>query len=598
MPADIIREYLKDMPTSSGVYRMLDKDGSVLYVGKAKNLKNRVGNYVSTAGLSTRIMKMVALTASMEIVTTDTEAEALLLEANLIKKLKPRYNILLRDDKSFPYILISGDHEYPQITKHRGSRDRKGNYFGPFASAGAVNETLTILQKAFLLRPCSDTYFRSRSRPCLQYQIKRCSAPCVRYISPEDYVGLVKDAELFLRGKSREIQQDMARQMQEASAQRHYEEAAVLRDRIAALTRVQHEQNLIATGLQDADVVALYREGEHSCIQVFFYRGGQNFGNKSYFPSHEADSTDSEILSAFIEQFYLTQTPPKILLVSHQLDDAPVFDAAFKTEIQHPQRGEKKEVMNRAIINAREGLVRHISEHASNLSLLKKVAELFELSEPPERIEVYDNSHISGTHMVGAMVCASSRGFDKQHYRRFNIRRTELAPGDDYAMMREVLTRRFKRLQKEEQPMPDLVLIDGGEGQLKIATEVLTELGVNIIYAAISKGVDRNAGREWFHVPGRAPFQLPLGDPLLHYLQRLRDEAHRFAIGSHRIKRQNAIRESSLDSIPSIGATRKRALLQHFGSNKGVESATISELEQVEGISRKVAEKIYNYFRG
>ncbi len=595
---DIIREYLKDMPTSSGVYRMLDEEGNVLYVGKAKNLKNRVGSYVSTSGLSTRIMRMVAQTATMEIVTTSSEAEALLLESNLIKKLKPHYNILLRDDKSFPLILLSSDHDFPQITKHRGSRDRKGTYFGPFASVGAVNETITILQKTFLLRPCSDEYFKSRKRPCLQYQIKRCSAPCVGYIGKEEYAKLVRQARLFLQGKSRDIQEEIAKEMQHESLNQNYEKAAILRDRIAALTRVQQEQGIIATSLRDADVIALYREGEHSCIQVFFFRNGQNFGNKSYFPSHPADSSDAEILSAFIGQFYITQTPPDTMLVSHEIPDFTILEEAFKTKIQHPERGEKKVIMERALINAKEALLRQISEHATNLSLLKKLAELFGMPEPPERIEVYDNSHISGSHMVGAMICASSRGFEKKHYRRFNIRRTELTPGDDYAMLREVLTRRFKRLQKEGQPFPDLVLIDGGESQLKVATQVFTILGIeNLAYAAIAKGVDRNAGREWLHLPGRGPFQLPPNDPVLHYLERLRDEAHRFAIGSHRIKRERAIRESVLDQIPAIGATRKRALLRHFGSSKAVEAATLAELMKVEGISRKVAEKIYNFFR-
>lgn len=589
------------MPASAGVYRMLDKDGNAIYVGKAKNLKNRVSNYVSSSGLSTRIMKMVSLTCSMEITTTSTESEALLLEANLIKKLKPRYNILLRDDKSFPFILLTADHDFPQITKHRGNRDKKGTYFGPFASAGAVNETITILQKAFLLRPCSDSYFNARSRPCLQYQIKRCSAPCVNYISKEEYADLVHQAQLFLKGKSHEIQAEIAKQMQHESESENYEKAAILRDRIAALSRVQHEQNIIATSLPDADVIAMHRTGDVSCIQVFFFRAGQNFGNKSYFPSHTADCSDAEIITAFISQFYLAQVPPAVILVSHELPDSALLEETFRTDIQYPVRGEKKTVMERAVINAKEALMRHVSEHASNISMLKKLAVLFSMPSPPERIEVYDNSHISGTYMVGAMICASASGFEKKHYRRFNIRRNDLTPGDDYAMMREVLTRRFKRLQKEDNERtawPDLVLIDGGEGQLNVATQVFAELGVdNLTYAAIAKGVDRNAGREWLHLPGLPPFQLPPDDPLLHYLQRLRDESHRFAIGSHLIKRSNAIRESALDQIPDIGATRKRALLQHFGSSKGVEAASISELEKVSGISKKTAEKIYNYFR-
>lgn len=602
--ADVIREYLKDMPTSSGVYRMLDQNGTALYVGKAKNLKNRVSNYISASGLSTRIMKMVSLTHSMEIVTTASEAEALLLESNLIKKLKPRYNILLRDDKSFPYILITAEHDFPQITKHRGAREDKGEYFGPFASAGAVNQTITILEKAFRLRSCTDSYFKNRLRPCLQYQIKRCSAPCVGYISKEEYGALVAQTRLFLKGKSREIQEEIATEMRQESERQNYEKAAELRDRIAALTRVQHEQGLIATGLQDADIIALYREGEHSCVQVFFFRGGQNFGNRSFFPAHTSDSTDADIITAFIGQFYLSQMPPQLILVSHELPNSELLKEALKLqsqasiEISCPMRGEKKTVMDQAIINAKEALIRHLSEHATNISMLEKLAELFNLNAPPDRVEVYDNSHIAGTHMVGAMICAGPNGFEKKHYRRFNIRSAELTPGDDYAMLREVLTRRFRRLQKEGQPLPGLVLIDGGEGQLTAATSVFTELGItDMPYAAIAKGPDRNAGREWFHLPGREPFQLEANNALLHYLQRLRDEAHRFAIGSHRIKRSNAIRESALDQIPGIGSARKRALLQHFGSSKGVEAATINELLGVEGINKAVAKKIHDYFR-
>ncbi len=606
--AEIIREYLKDMPQGPGVYRMLGADGNALYVGKAKNLKNRVSNYVSASGLSTRIMKMITLTRSLEIVTTDTEAEAFLLEANLIQKLKPRYNILLRDDKSFPFILLTGDHEFPQITKHRGARDKKGDYFGPFASAGAVNETLAILQKVFLLRPCSDAVFKSRLRPCLQYQIKRCSAPCVRYVSQEEYGELVLQAKRFLSGKSREVQENFAELMKQASEDMQYEKAAGLRDRIAALTRIQHEQNVIAGTLQNADVIALYREGDKSCIQVFFFRNGQNFGNKSYFPSHSAESSDAEILTAFIGQFYLSHPAPQMLISSHELPEISALESALtlqsggRVEIIFPQRGEKREVMERAMQNAREALVRHLSEHATHTLMMEKVGELFNMSSTPNRIEVYDNSHIAGTHMVGAMICAGPQGFEKKHYRRFNIRSTELTPGDDYAMLREVLTRRFMRLQKEDptrsEMWPDLVLIDGGAGQLSVTTQVFADLGVTgLCYAAIAKGPDRNAGREWLFLPGKEPFQLEPNHAVLHYLQRLRDEAHRFAIGSHRIKRSNAIRESALDQIPGIGASRKRSLLHHFGSSKGVEAATLDELQKVEGINKKVAEKIFNYFR-
>jgi len=606
--ADTIRSYLRDMPTASGVYRMLDKEGNVLYVGKAKNLKNRVSNYVSASGLSSRILRMISLTSSMEIVTTRNEAEALMLESNLIKKLKPRFNILLRDDKSFPYILFAEDHGFPQITKHRGAKTIKGKYFGPFASVGAVNETLALLQKAFLLRPCSDNYFKNRTRPCLQYQIKRCSAPCVDYISKAEYAELVLQAQDFLYGKNREIQEQLTKQMQSLSEQMEYEKAAVLRDRIAALTRIQHEQNMISASLPDADIIALARSGDHACIQVFFFRGGQNFGNRSYFPVHTEDATEGEILSAFITQFYQEQLPPHTLLISHPLPDTALLLEFFalkdegKIEIACPVKGEKKAIMERAVANAKEALVRHISQNAANEAMLKRVGELFGLLQTPRRIEVYDNSHIAGSYMVGAMICATNQGFDKKHYRRFNIKRSETVAGDDYAMMYEVLTRRFKRLQKEEALIegsyPDLVLIDGGEGQLNVATKVFAELDINSVpYVAISKGVDRNAGREWFHQPAKVPFQLPVNDPVLHYLQRLRDEAHRFAIGSHRIKRSNAIRVSALDEIPLIGADRKRALLQHFGSSKGVEQASLEELQQVAGISKKIAENIYHFFK-
>lgn len=606
--ADIIREYLKDMPANAGVYRMLDKNGDVLYIGKAKNLRNRVSNYISPSGLSTRIMRMVAMTKAMEIVTTKTEAEALLLESNLIKKLKPRYNILLRDDKSFPYIVIPSEHDFPMLAKHRGARSFKGSYFGPFASAGAVNETLAILQKAFLLRSCSDTIFKSRKRPCLQYQIKRCCAPCVGYVTQEQYGELVKEAKQFLSGRSREVQERLAQEMTAASNATEYEKAAALRDRIAALTRVQHEQGAIRVTLQDADLIALARAGNRSCVQVFFFRGGQNFGNKSYFPAHEPDCADGEIITAFIGQFYATQPPPALVVISHPLEDRSLLEEALslradgKVEIQYPERGEKKSAIDQAILNAKQALVRHLSEHATNVQMLEKTAELFGMNVTPARVEVYDNSHIAGTHMVGAMICAGPEGFEKKHYRRFNIRTTELTPGDDYAMLREVLTRRFSRLQKEDPERtgiwPDLVLIDGGVGQLSVTAQVFADLGVSdLTYAAISKGPDRNAGREWFHMTGREPFQLEPNDPVLHYLQRLRDEAHRFAVGSHRIKRSNAIRESALDQIPGIGASRKRALLQHFGSSRGVESATQAELEKVEGINKIVAEKIYQFFR-
>jgi excinuclease ABC subunit C len=605
--AEIIRQYLKDMPTSPGVYRMLDEKQDVLYVGKAKNLRNRVGNYVSPSGLSTRIMRMVSHTRSMEIVLTRTEAEALLLEANLIRKLKPRYNILLRDDKSFPYILLPEDQEFPQIGKHRGAQTRKGSYYGPFASAGAVNETLAVLQKAFLLRSCPDTVFRNRTRPCLQYQIKRCSAPCVRYVSQGEYAEQVREAKCFLSGKSREVQERFLVAMQEASASMEYEKAAAFRDRISALTRVQQEQGLALASMPDADVVALYREGDLCCVQVFFFRVGQNFGNKSYFPAHTGDSAPEEIMGTFLGQFYSNHAPPREILLSHAPTDIETLAEALSAfgnpvTLRAPERGEKKQAVDQALKNAREALVRHVSLHAANDTMLEKVGELFLMKLTPERIEVYDNSHIAGTHMVGAMICAGREGFEKNRYRRFTIRKTELTPGDDYAMLREVLSRRFSRLQKEDptrqELWPDLVLIDGGAGQLSVATQVFADLGIDDMpYAAIAKGADRNAGREWFHIPGHPPFQLEPHHPALHYLQRLRDEAHRFAIGSHRIKRSNALVQSRLDEIEKIGAARKRALLRHFGSAREVEKATLEELEKVPGIHRGIAEKIHAFFR-
>ena len=605
---EVIRAQLKQLPSSPGVYRMLDEKGSALYVGKAKSLKNRVASYVSAAGLSTRILTMLSHTRAFEIVTTHTEAEALLLEANLIKKLKPRYNILLRDDKSFPYILITGDGPYPQITKHRGAQTRKGHYFGPFASVQAVNETIAILQKAFLLRPCPDTIFKNRTRPCLQYQIKRCSAPCVEKISARDYQALVEQARLFFMGKNREIQEALVREMQTASDAHEYEKAAILRDRIRALTTVQQEQKIHAPSMGDADVFALHRQGGASCVQVFFFRAGQNYGNKSYFPAHTQDAVDADVLAAVIGQFYQTNMPPKLVLVSHPLENTDLIAealslaASYRVEIAHPQKGDKRDALEQALANARLALESKLSEQASVSGLLDQVAEIFGLDGPPARIEVYDNSHIAGSHAVGAMIVAGPEGFMKKHYRRYNFRSETLEPGDDYGMLREVLTRRFVRLQKEEgdgvdENRPGLLLIDGGQGQLTVTQQVLEEAGISDIpFAAISKGPDRNAGREWFHMPGREPFQLPAGSPALHYLQRLRDEAHRFAIGSHRMKRAKAIHASPLDEISGIGGTRKRALLLHFGSAKDVEVASLEELQNVEGISKQIALKIYRHF--
>ncbi len=626
--ADIIREYLKTMPSSPGVYRMLSEKGDALYIGKAKNLKNRVLNYVNPAALSTRIMKVVSLTAKMEIVQTRTEAEALLLEANLIKELQPRYNILLRDDKSFPYILMS-DHAYPQITKYRGTQKPKGNYFGPFASAGAVNEALTILQKIFLLRPCNDTYFKQRTRPCLQHQIKRCSAPCVQLIGEEEYTALVAQAIRFLKGKSREVQDELAAQMNAHSAAMEFEKAGILRDRIKALTTVQQQQKINVQSLEDADVIALARRGAKSCVQVFFFRGGQNFGNHSFFPLHDDTSTDEEILSAFIGQFYQGRQAPRLILLDYALEEAPVLaemlsmQTPYTVEISAPQRGDKKEALNQAKVNAEQALKARLSEQTTLHQLLQGVAELFNLSEPPKRIEVYDNSHISGSHAVGAMIMAGPEGFLKKHYRRFNFktesrvksresndfpldsRLSTLAPftpGDDFAMMREVILRRFTRLQKEDpgrskEAWPDLVLIDGGPGQLSSVAAIFETLGIHDIpFVAISKGEGRNAGREWFYRTGQEPFQLDFNNPVLHYLQRLRDEAHRYAIGSHRAKRARAIKNNPLDDIKGIGGNRRRNLLIHFGSAREVEAASLNELEKVPGISKQMAQTIYAHF--
>lgn len=607
--ADFIKNYVKSLPSSPGVYRMLDAKGQVLYVGKARNLKNRVGSYAQARGQNNRITKMVSLTVAMEFITTHTEAEALLLEANLIKKLSPRYNILLRDDKSFPFILVAHDHAYPRIEKHRGAQKAKGKYYGPFASVLAVNETLAFLQKAFLLRPCADTVFSGRTRPCLQYQIKRCSAPCVGKISEKDYAKLVQQAEDFLSGKSRAIQEQLAAEMEDASARMDYEQAAGLRDRIRALTRVQDEQRLSYPGLSDADVIALHREGDRSCVQVFFFRAGQNFGNRSFYPSHSTDATESDILEAFIGQFYQIHAPAKLILTSVALEheallaEALTIHAAHKVEISYPQRGDRKQAMEQALKNAALALRQHLAERASQQHYLQQVAELFGMDEAPKRIEIYDNSHLMGTNAVGAMVVAGPEGFIKKAYRRFTIRREGPSTGgDDYAMLREVLTRRFQRLIEEDKnddtsQTPDLILVDGGAAHLKIAEDVFTELGVQgITLVCVAKGVDRNAGREWFHPSGKEAFQLPLNTPVLHFLQRLRDEAHRFAIGSHRIKRQNSIRQSELDDIPGIGPARKKALLVHFGSAKAVRDASLAELETVPGVNKKTAETIHHYF--
>ncbi len=604
---DVIIRQIQTLPQSPGVYRMLGKAGEALYVGKAKNLKKRVVAYTRLDRLPGRLRKMVTETATMEVVTTHTEVEALLLESNLIKKLGPRYNILLRDDKSFPYIFIAREHEWPQIVKHRGARNRKGEYFGPFASAGAVNETLSLMQRAFLLRSCADTVFAARTRPCLLYQIKRCSAPCVQRIEHDAYDQLVDQARDFLSGHSHDVQRRLAAQMEQASAAQEYEEAAVYRDRIRALSRIQARQDINPQDVDEADVIALHQAGGQCCIQVFFFRSGCNFGNRAFFPAQAQDGTPEEILSAFLGQFYADKTPPREILLSHPLAEEEV---ALMTEalaeragraivLATPRRGDRKKLVEHAYDNAREALGRRMAESSAQLKLLEKLAEQFGLDRIPERIEIYDNSHIQGHNAVGGMVVAGPEGFAKNEYRKFNIRSTEIAPGDDYGMLREVLTRRFRRAMQEQgtTALPDLALIDGGAVHLKVAEEVFADLGVeDVALAAISKGVDRDAGREQFHLPGRPSFSLPPNDPLLYFLQRLRDEAHRFAIGSHRARRSREIGSSPLDEIGGVGPGRKRALLNRFGSAREVSEAGIEDLATVPGINRTLAKKIYDHF--
>ncbi len=608
--ANYIRSQLRTLPGSPGVYRMVGDRGDVLYVGKARNLRRRVSNYAKATGQPPRIARMVAATTQLEIITTHTEAEALLLEANLIKKLKPRYNILLRDDKSFPYILITGDRDWPRITKHRGARTQKGEYFGPFASAGAVNETLATLQRAFPLRSCSDSEFEGRTRPCLQYQIKRCSAPCVDRIGREDYLAIVAQARDFLSGRSRDIQHELSRRMEAASAKLEFETAAVYRDRIKALTQVQARQGINMPGAGGADVIAVHQDGGQSCIQIFFFRAGQNYGNRAYFPANAQGAAAEDVLSAFIGQFYSRRPPPRLLLLSHRLAHQPLIAEALSLNLPHkvtiavPQRGPKRKLVELASRNARDALGRHLAESATQRRLLEGVARLFALDAPPERIEVYDNSHIQGSDAIGSMIVAGPEGFMKNAYRKFNIRDDGTVPGDDYAMMGEVLRRRFQRLVKEDPERgggtwPDLVLIDGGRGQLGAARAVFDEIGITgVALAAIAKGPDRNAGRERFFVPGRDAFTLPDRDPVLYFLQRLRDEAHRFAIGTHRARRAKGIARSPLDEIPGVGTRRKRALLNHFGSAREVARAGLIDLETVNGISKTVAKVVYDHFHG
>jgi excinuclease ABC subunit C len=609
----VIEAQLLTMPLSPGVYRMLDAKGEALYVGKARSLKKRVTSYTQLARLPERLRRMVSDTVSMEIVTTHTEAEALLLEANLIKRLKPRYNIVLRDDKSYPWLMLTEDHPYPQITKHRGARTRKGSYYGPFASAWAVNQTVTAMQRVFLLRSCADTVFANRSRPCLLHQIRRCSAPCVGRISEEDYAGLVDQARSFLSGKAGTVQQALAAEMEQAAEGLEFERAAAIRDRIRALTHVQGTDVINPASLTDADVIAVWQIAGQSCVQVFFIRGGRNNGNRAFFPGHASKEEAPEVLAAFIAQFYDDKPPPPLLLLNHELPEqdliaealtlkASTFGASRKVEIVVPQRGEKQAVVAHAELNAREALERRLAESAGQAKLLEGAAELFALPAVPRRIEVYDNSHIMGTNAYGVMIVAGPEGFIKSAYRKFGIR-GPITPGDDFAMMREVLERRFGRALKEETEgpgtpsWPDLVLIDGGAGQLSAARAVLDDLGVSdVALVAIAKGPDRDAGREWFHMTGREPFQLPPRDPVLYFLQRLRDEAHRFAITTHRAGRSRALVTSELDEIAGIGPGRKRALLNHFGSARGVKQAGLQDLEAAPGISREIARKVYAHF--
>jgi excinuclease ABC subunit C len=662
-----ILRYGKLAPGAPGVYRMIDAAGDVLYVGKAKNIKKRILAYARPTGHMPRIERMISATATIEFVSTATETEALLLEANLIKRLRPRFNVTLRDDKSFPYILITGGHTAPQILKHRGARTHPGDYFGPFASAGAVNRTITALQRAFLIRSCSDAVYDSRTRPCLLHQIKRCSAPCTGEIAPTDYAELVREARAFLSGRSHAVKQLLAREMDAASAALDFERAAVYRDRLAALSAVQTQQGINPATFEEADVFAAHQDSGFTCIEVFFFRTGQNWGNRAYFPKADRSLSAADVLGSFLAQFYDDKPVPRLVLLSHDIPECQLLAEALsiksgrKVEIAVPQRGEKKELIEHARANAREALGRKLAETTSQQKLLAALADALALAKVPQRIEVYDNSHIQGANAVGAMIVAGPEGFRKNQYRKFNIRSAELIPGDDFAMMREVLTRRFKRLiaeapreqalvlsergeavdpplpegerdgvrgdardvppspplphkgggspaeqaervanreeDRDDSPWPDLVLIDGGQGQLTAAQETLASLGItDMPMAAIAKGPDRDAGRETFFVAGRTPFKLPPRSPVLYFLQRLRDEAHRFAVGSHRQRRKRGLREGGLQEIPGIGPTRKRALLQHFGTLKAIERASVADLAQVTGVNAETARKIYDFF--
>jgi excinuclease ABC subunit C len=631
----VIADHAKLAPSSPGVYRMIDAKGDVLYVGKAKNIRKRIIAYTRPTGYEPRIERMIAATAALEFVSTATETEALLLEANLIKRLRPRFNVLLRDDKSFPYILITADHWAPQILKHRGARSRAGNYYGPFASVWAVNRTITALQRAFLLRSCSDGFFESRTRPCLLYQIKRCSGPCTREIEFAEYGELVREANAFLSGKSQAVKDELAAEMEKTSGALDFERAAIYRDRLAALSAVQSHQGINPRGVVEADVFAVHQEGGFSCVEVFFFRTGQNWGNRAYFPKADRSLSAGEVLGAFLAQFYDDKPPPRCIFISHEIEERALLAEALSTksggkvEVSVPQRGEKKDLVDHALANAREALVRKLAETSSQRKLLALLVETFSLPRVPRRIEVYDNSHIQGSNAVGAMVVAGADGFQKNQYRKFNIRAADLAPGDDFGMMREVLGRRFKRLMTEAPraapdapvgsdsvappaqadapgegaeeedfpPWPDLVVIDGGRGQLTAAQETLATLGIaDVPLVAVAKGPDRDAGLETFFLPGREPFKLKPREPVLYFVQRLRDEAHRFAVGSHRLRRRRDIREAGLQEIPGVGPTRKRALLHHFGTLKAIERAAPADLAKVPGISAETARKIYDFF--
>ncbi len=621
---EVIRRFWATLPHAPGVYRMLDAKGDVLYVGKAKSLKARVGSYARGQGHSNRIARMIGETASMEFVTTATETEALLLEANLIKQLRPRYNVLMRDDKSLPYILLTADHEAPQLVKHRGARKRRGDYYGPFASVWAVNRTINALQRAFLLRSCNDSYYENRTRPCLLFQIKRCSGPCTGEVAHGEYAELAAEARAFLSGKSNAVKARITEEMQQAAEELEFERAARCRDRLAALSAIQGVQGVNTQSVEEADVFALDEQAGQFCVEVFFFRNWQNWGNRAYFPKADRSMSPDEVLTSFLAQFYDDKPAPRLILLSHEIEDAELMGAALSTraeakvEIHAPQRGERRQLIEYALRNAREALGRRLADTASQQKLLVSLGQAFGLSKAPRRVEVYDNSHIMGTNAVGAMIVAGPNGFMKQHYRTFNMRSEDLKPGDDYGMMREMLQRRFARLVKEEPrpsdapaagadndnddafpAWPDLVLIDGGKGQLEAARQALAEVGVSeddVALVGIAKGRDRDAGRETFFKPGGAPFKMPPRDPALYFVQRLRDEAHRFAIGAHRAKRKRELVKNPLDEIPGIGPTRKRALLHHFGTVKAIQRAALEDLMKAPGVNAATARAVFDFF--